>query len=129
MDTTTRSLIVTGSPDDVGTAEAIVRQLEAGLKEPFAEPRDLDATLANRKVDRIYRNIESLVNERMNEVPFKEQPCPRLIPDRENNRVIVTANAAQHTIVADVVSSLDVLPATPERTMRFVDLEVLTPAS
>ena len=37
--------------------------------------------------------------------------------------MIVTANAAQHTIVADVVSSLDVLPATPERTMRFVDLE------
>ena len=26
-------------------------------------------------------------------------------------------------IVADVVKSLDVLPATPERTMRFVDLE------
>ena len=47
---------------------------------------------------------------------------PRLIPDRENNRVIVTANAAQHTIVADILNSLDVLPAT-ERTMRFVDLE------
>ena len=124
MDTTTRSLIVTGSPGDVGTAEAIVRQLEAGLKEPLAEPRTTSMlTLANHKVDRIYRNIESLVNERMNEVPFKEQPRPRLIPDRENNRVIVTANAAQHTIVADVVKSLDVLPTTPERTMRFVDLE------
>ena len=35
VDTTTRSLIVTGSPGDVGTAEAIVRQLEAGLKEPL----------------------------------------------------------------------------------------------
>ena len=124
VDTTTRSLIVTGSPGDVGTAEAIVRQLEAGLKEPLAEPRTTAMlTLANHKVDRIYRNIESLVNERMNEVPFKEQPRPRLIPDRENNRVIVTANAAQHTIVADVVKSLDVLPTTPERTMRFVDLE------
>ena len=124
VDTTTRSLIVTGSPGDVGTAEAIVRQLEAGLKEPLAAPRTTSMlTLANLKVDRIYRNIESLVNERMNEVPFKEQPRPRLIPDRENNRVIVTANAAQHTIVADVVNSLDVLPATPERTMRFVDLE------
>ena len=124
VDTTTRSLIVTGSPGDVGTAEAIVRQLEAGLKEPLAEPRTTSMlTLANHKVDRIYRNIESLVNERMNEVPFKEQPRPRLIPDRENNRVIVTANAAQHVIVADVVKSLDVLPATPERTMRFVNLE------
>ena len=124
VDTTTRSLIVTGSPGDVGTAEAIVRQLEAGLKEPPAEPRTTSMlTLANQKLDRIYRNIESLVNERMNEVPFKEQPRPRLIPDRENNRVIVTANAAQHTIVADIVNSLDVLPATPDRTMRFVDLE------
>ena len=124
VDTTTRSLIVTGSPGDVGTAEAIVRQLEAGLKEPLAEPRTTSMlTLANHKVDRIYRNIESLVNERMNEVPFKEQPRPRLIPDRENNRVIVTANASQHVIVADVVKSLDVLPATPERTMRFVNLE------
>ena len=124
VDTTTRSLIVTGSPGDVGTAEAIVRQLEAGLKEPLAEPRTTSMlTLANHKVDRIYRNIESLVNERMNEVPFKEQPRPRLIPDRENNRVIVTANAAQHVIVADVVKSLDVLPTTPERTMRFVNLE------
>ena len=37
--------------------------------------------------------------------------------------MIVTANAAQHTIVADIVNSLDILPATPERTMRFVDLE------
>ena len=100
VDTTTRSLIVTGSPGDVGTAEAIVRQLEAGLKEPLAEPRTTSMlTLANHKVDRIYRNIESLVNERMNEVPFKEQPRPRLIPDRENNRVIVTANASQLSLI------------------------------
>ena len=35
----------------------------------------------------------------------------------------MTANAAQHVIVADVVKSLDILPATPERTMRFVNLE------
>ena len=76
VDTTTRSLIVTGSPGDVGTAEAIVRQLEAGLKEPLAEPRTTSMlTLANQKLDRIYRNIESLVNERMNEVPFKDGPA------------------------------------------------------
>ena len=80
-------------------------------------------TLVNHKVDRIYRNIESLVNERMNEVPFKEQPKPRMIQDRDNNRVIVTASSNQHQVVEQVVRSLDVLPSIPARTMRFVDLE------
>ncbi|MDP6891920.1 MAG: secretin N-terminal domain-containing protein [Verrucomicrobiota bacterium] len=123
-DDSTRSLIVTGSPGDVDTAETIIRQLEIGLKEPIAEPRTTEMLpLVNHRVDRIYRNIESLVNERMSEVPFKEQPKPRMIQDRENNRVIVTANSRQHQVVEQVVKSLDVLPLIPSRTMRFVDLE------
>ena len=123
-DDASRSLIVTGSPGDVETAETIIRQLEIGLKEPVSEPRTtVMLTLVNHKVDRIYRNIESLVNERMNEVPYKEQPKPRMIQDRENNRVIVTASSRQHQVVEQVVKSLDVLPLIPSRTMRFVDLE------
>ena len=123
-DDASRSLIVTGSPGDVDTAETIIRQLEIGLKEPVSEPRStVMLPLVNHKVDRIYRNIESLVNERMNEVPFKEQPKPRMIQDRENNRVIVTANSRQHQVVEQVVKSLDVLPSMPSRTMRFVDLD------
>ena len=199
-DTSTRSLIVTGSPGDVQTAEDIVRQLEQGrepiiarqtrifemldreelgrvtplverlykeqveeagtgpadaiilrdentqrlivrakpnhllqiakliselrLAKPLAKPRSTAMLpLANRKVDQIYRNIESLVNERMGETPFRNQPKPRLIEDRANNRVIVTANVEQHEVIAQVVQSLDVLPDAPERTMRFVDLE------
>ena len=123
-DKATRSLIVTGSPGDVQTAEDIIRQLETGLKEPDSEPRStVMLPLVNYKVDRIYRNIESLVNERMNEVPFKEQLKPRMIQDRENNRVIVTASLKQHVVIAEVVRSLDVLPSVPERTMRFVNLD------
>ena len=123
-DDASRSLIVTGSPGDVDTAETIIRQLEIGLKEPVSEPRStVMLPLVNHRVDRIFRNIESLVNERMNEVPFKEQPKPRMIQDRENNRVIVTASSRQHQVVEQVVKSLDVLPLMPSRTMRFVDLE------
>ena len=123
-DDSTRSLIITGSPGDVETAETIIKQLEIGLKEPVSEPRTtVMLTLVNHKIDRIYRNIESLVNERMNEVPFKEQPKPRMIQDRDNNRVIVTASSNQHQVVEQVVRSLDVLPSIPARTMRFVDLE------
>ena len=66
-DDSTRSLIITGSPGDVETAETIIKQLEIGLKEPVSEPRTtVMLTLVNHKIDRIYRNIESLVNERMN---------------------------------------------------------------
>ena len=198
-DTSTRSLIVTGSPGDVQTAEDIVRQLEQGrepiiarqtrifemldreelgrvtplveklykeqvdeagtgpadaiilrdentqrlivraksdhlvqiakliselrLAKPLAKPRTTAMLpLVNRKVDQVYRNIESLVNERMGETPFRNQSKPRLIEDRANNRVIVTANIEQHEVIAQVVQSLDVIPDSPERTMRFVDL-------
>ena len=71
-----RSLIVTGSPGDVETAEAIVGNLRPASRNRWMNLATSMLTLANHKVDRIYRNIESLVNERMNEVPFKGSPAP-----------------------------------------------------
>ena len=107
-DSNTRSLIVTGSPGDVQTAEAIVRQLETGLTEPLSEPRTTSMLpLVNHRIDRIYRNIESLIRERMDEVPFKEQPRPRLIEDRECERtqVLLTWKGGTRPVTFSVKSN------------------------
>ena len=121
-DENTHRLIVRAKPDHLAQIEMLISELR--LAKPLAKPRTtVMLPLANRKVDQVYRNIESLVNDRMGETPFRDQPKPRLIEDRVNNRVIVTANVEQHEVVAQVVQSLDVLPDAPERTMRFVDLE------
>ena len=121
-DKTTHRLIVRAKPDHIGQIAKLISELR--LAKPLAKPRTTAMVpLANRKVDQIYRNIESLVNDRMGETPFRNQPKPRLIEDRANNRVIATANVEQHKMIAQVVQSLDVLPDSPERTMRFVDLE------
>ena len=121
-DENTQRLIVRAKPDHLLQIAKLISELR--LAKPLAKPRTTAILpLSNRKVDQIYRNIESLVNERMGETPFRNQPKPRLIEDRANNRVIVTANVEQHDVIAQVVQSLDVLPDAPERTMRFVDLE------
>ena len=121
-DKTTHRLIVRAQPDHIGQIAKLISELRLAM--PLAKPRTTAMVpLANRKVDQIYRNIESLVNDRMGETPFRNQPKPRLIEDRANNRVIATANVEQHKMIAQVVQSLDVLPDSPERTMRFVDLE------
>ena len=121
-DENTHRLIVRAKPDHLGQIEKLISELR--LAKPLTKPRTtVMLPLANRKVDQVYRNIESLVNDRMGETPFRDQPKPRLIEDRVNNRVIVTANVEQHEVVAQVVQSLDVLPDAPERTMRFVDLD------
>ena len=121
-DENTQRLIVRAKPDHLVQIAKLISELR--LAKPLAKPRTTAMLpLSNRKVDQIYRNIESLVNERMGETPFRNQPKPRLIEDRANNRVIVTANVEQHEVVAQVVQSLDVLPDAPERTMRFVNLE------
>ena len=78
-------------PDHIGQIAKLISELR--LAKPLAKPRTTAMVpLANRKVDQIYRNIESLVNDRMGETPFRNQPKPRLIEDRANNRVIATAN-------------------------------------
>ena len=121
-DENTQRLIVRAKPNHLLQIAKLISELR--LAKPLAKPRSTAMLpLANRKVDQIYRNIESLVNDRMAETPFRNLPKPRLIEDRPNNRVIVTANIEQHEVIAQVVQSLDVLPDAPERTMRFVDLE------
>ncbi|HAH98135.1 MAG TPA: hypothetical protein DCO70_02295, partial [Verrucomicrobiales bacterium] len=121
-DQNTNRLIVRAKPDHLLQIAKLITELHEG-KSPN-KPRTTEMLpLANRKVDQIYRDIESLVNERMTETPFRNQPKPRLIEDKANNRVIVTANAAQHDAIAQVVQSLDVLPDLAKQTMRFVNLD------
>ena len=121
-DENTQRLIVRAKPDHLAQIAKLITELR--LSKPETNPRTTAMLpLSNQRVDQIYRNIESLVNDRMGETPFRNQPKPRLIEDRVNNRVIVTANVEQHKVIAQVLQSLDVIPDAPERTMRFVDLE------
>ena len=87
-DENTHRLIVRARPDHLAQIEMLISELR--LAKPLAKPRTtVMLPLANRKVDQVYRNIDSLVNDRMGETPFRDQPKPRLIEDRVNNRVIV----------------------------------------
>lgn len=121
-DTDSGRLIVTASEDHLAKIETLVKQLRGERAKP--QERRLEIlTLKNSRVDALLKNITDLVTERMSEKRFQDWPKPLIVPDSQNNRLLVTASDDQLAEIQQVVTTLDVAPAKVERQMSLIPVQ------
>ncbi len=121
-----KTVVVTGSPEDVRKAEDIIEQLDG--KRRMAAPRNLKIfPLEHARAEAILENANSLIVERMNDPRFEREIAPSVIADEKNNRLLVTATEAQLEAVGEVIATLDIAPAKPKRAMSMLPVKSKTP--
>jgi type II secretion system protein D len=126
-DLESKRLIVSASEKHIELIQKIADQ----LKSPSiaTQPREFRSIiLKNTKVDQSFKTISDLVLERMNDDTYLDIPKPLLLPDAPNNRLLITANAAQLKEIEDIVKAVDIAPATADRQFRAVQLYNRAPA-
>lgn len=126
-DTESKRLIVTASEKHL----VLIRKIAEQLKAPSiaTQPREFRAVaLKNVKVDQSFKTISDLVTERMNDEMFRDVPKPLLLADAPNNRLLITANAAQLKEIDQIVKTVDITPTTADRDFRAVKLYNRAPA-
>jgi type II secretion system protein D len=124
-DPESRRLIVTASKDH----QKIIQRIAEQLRSPAVanQPREFRAiALKNVKVDQVFKTITDLVTERMNDDVFKDVPKPLLLADAPNNRLLITANAAQLKEIDQIVATVDISSAKVERQLASIQLQSLT---
>jgi type II secretion system protein D len=127
-DPDSKRLIVSASKKHLELIHKIAEQVRA--PSIATQPREFRAmVLKNVKVDQIHKTISDLVAERMNDDAFRDVPKPLLLPDSSNNRLLITANAAQLKEIDEIVRTIDVTPAAAgDRQFRSVKLYNRAPA-
>src|SRR5688572_4688798 len=126
-DLESKRLIVSASAKHIELIQKIADQ----LKSPSiaTQPREFRSIiLKNTKVDQSFKTIRDLVLERMNDDTYRDIPKPLLLPDAPNNRLLITANAAQLKEIEDIVKAVDIAPASADRQFRAVQLFNRAPA-
>jgi type II secretory pathway component GspD/PulD (secretin) len=127
-DPESKRLIVTANEKHIELIEKIANQLKA--PSIASQPREFRAiNLKNSKVDQSFKTISDLVAERMSDEMFRDIAKPLLLPDAPNNRLLVTANAAQLKEIDEILKAVDVAPANKaDREFRNVKLYNRAPA-
>ena len=121
-----KTVVVTGSPEDVRKAEDIIEQLDG--KRRMAGPRNLKIfPLEHARAAAILENANSLIAERMNDPRFEREIAPSVIADEKNNRLLVTATDAQLEAIDEVIATLDIAPAKAKRAMTMLPVKSKTP--
>lgn len=106
-DPNSKRLIVTASEAHVRLIEKIAEQLR--LPSIATQPREFRAVvLKNVKVESAFKTVSELVAERMNDEMFRDIPKPLLLQDLPNNRLLITANAAQLREIEQIVATVDI---------------------
>ncbi len=121
-----KTVVVTGAPEDVRKAEDILGQLDGRRR--MASPRNLKIfPLEHARAAAILENANSLINERMNDPRFEREIAPAVIADEKNNRLLITASDAQLEAIDEVVATLDIAPAKAKRAMSMLSVKSKTP--
>lgn len=126
-DPESKRLIVTASKEHL----AIIQKIAEQLRSPAiaTQPREFRAISLNSvKVDQAVKTITDLVNERMNDDLFKDIPKPLILPDAPNNRLLITANAAQLKEIDEIVKTVDISIAKADRQISAIQLQSLNAA-
>lgn len=127
VDADSSRLIVTANEDHLARIETLVRELRADR--PLPQARRLQIiSLRNVRAETALASIQNLVNERMNEPRFRDEPKPSIISDPLNNRLLVTATEDQIREMEQITSVIDIAPDKPRREMTVIPLEA-KPAS
>lgn len=118
-------LIVTASAEHLAKIEALLRQLKP--ERVREQPRRLQIiALKNIRIDTALKSITDLVTEKMSDRRYQDLPKPLLVPDAENNRLLVTANEEQFKEIEQVVQVLDVAPQLNVREMTVIPVQSKT---
>ncbi|MDP7050438.1 MAG: secretin N-terminal domain-containing protein, partial [Verrucomicrobiota bacterium] len=96
VDTSTRSLIVTGSPGDVQTADDIVRQLEQGREPIIARQTRIFEMLDREELGRVTPLVEKLYKEQVDEAGTG--PADAVILRDENTQRLIVRAKPDHLV-------------------------------
>jgi len=108
-DADSKRLIVSASREHVKIIQKIAEQLKSpAIATQLREFRAI--TLKNVKVEQAFKSISDLTAERMNDDVFRDIAKPLLLSDATNNRLLITANAAQLKEIEQIVQAVDLAP-------------------
>ncbi|MEY4689979.1 MAG: putative type secretion system protein precursor [Verrucomicrobiota bacterium] len=123
----TSRLIVTASEEHLTRIEEIVRNLRAEKSKPLQRALHILA-LRNARLETAFPSINSLINERMSDRRFEDQPKPSVVPDNANNRLLVTATEEQKKEIEAILAVVDVAPERQKRQMAVIPVNGKSPA-
>ncbi|MEN9546312.1 MAG: putative type secretion system protein precursor, partial [Verrucomicrobiota bacterium] len=123
----TSRLIVTASEEHLTRIEEIVRNLRAEKSKPLQRSLHILA-LRNARLETAFTSLNSLINERMSDRRFEDQPKPSVVPDNANNRLLVTATEEQRKEIEAILAVVDVAPERQKRQMAVIPVNGKSPA-
>ena len=123
----TSRLIVTASEEHLTRIEEIVRNLRAEKSKPLQRSLHILA-LRHARLENAFTSLNSLINERMSDRRFEDQPKPSVVPDNANNRLLVTATEEQKKEIEAILAVVDVAPERQKRQMAVIPVNGKSPA-
>ena len=102
----TSRLIVTASGEHLTRIEEIVRNLRAEKSRPLQRSLHILA-LRNARLETAFTSLNSLINERMSDRRFEDQPKPSVVADNANNRLLVTATEEQKKEIEAILAVVE----------------------
>jgi len=123
----TSRLIVTASEEHLTRIEEIVRNLRAEKSKPLQRSLHILA-LRHARLETAFTSLNSLINERMADRRFEDQPKPSVVPDNANNRLLVTATEEQKKEIEAILAVVDLAPERQKRQMAVIPVNGKSPA-
>ncbi len=122
-DAANNRLLVTATAEQLKEIKSVLQILDL---EPALVPRQTRIfKLENLRADTGLASFNNLLNERLTDKRFVNQPKPTITPDVPNNRLLVTASADQLKEIEEVLQLLDVAPELAKRDLHVVTLKHL----
>ena len=119
-------LIVTASEAHLLRIEELVKQLRGKNGAPMNRQLQI-ITLKNTRLETIFPGFEKLLTDRMADRRYEGQPKPSVVADNANNRMLVTATPEQLTEIEQLVTVVDLAPATQRREMVVLPVRAKAP--
>ncbi|MCX6926588.1 MAG: hypothetical protein NT154_25770, partial [Verrucomicrobia bacterium] len=120
LDPSTRSIILTGTTEDVEQALVIARQLDSALP---AQRLLRFASLKSSRASEIITRIRPLYQDQAKNLTGPPGPEVLMVPDELNNRLILAGTAAELKLLTDLIAQLDVAPDDSDRQLKSVPLK------
>jgi len=120
LDSSTRSLVLTGTAEEVDQALSIARQLDsAPLVKRELKLIPLKASHASDFVTR----IKPIYLDQARNFHGPAVPEPLMVPDDYNNRLLVSGDAEELKLMQDLIDQLDIAPDDAERQVKTIALK------
>ena len=120
LDPSTRSIILTGTAEEIKQAMAIVQQLDSVL--PAQRLLRFVSLKSGRASDLVTR-VRPLYQDQAKNLTGPPGPEVLMQPDDLNNRIILAGTFAELKLMADLIEQLDVAPDESDRQLKSIPLK------